>query len=577
MTSQVSQAVMDASLARLLLKQAPASQAGGLFIAVTMIAIFSDQLLAPTTLMWIGLFVSTLVLRGALWRHYRDRIDRDDALAMQWQRSLLYALGYSGFVWAIAAWIYVDQDQPLYLGLYIAIFACLFAGAVGSLAPSVLGYAVYCLPIAIVVVWGLLTTDGFPAVAALGFTGFFIVCLLYTRNLNQTLIGNVRLQFQNQSLVDELQEKAAALQAAVERAEEANESKSRFLAVATHDLAQPLHALELFVAALKRETSADKQQTLIANVDRSAERLAEMFSSLLDMSRLESQVVQADLTNVSLKVVLEPLISESRANAVDKGLTFTVDYPDVVLQTDATLLHRVLLNLINNAIINTEQGGIRLTATRQDTHLRLELADTGIGIAPSEHHKVFQEYYQSNPGRGEGMGLGLSIVARLSRLLGIELQMDSMPGQGTTFTLLIPCTDEPEAVAGPRSQSPGDELLASLKVLYIDDMESSRLAMQALLAQWGAVCLALPSAEQIADDMHPDLLITDYRIRPDLTGLEVASACQARWPGLPVLVVTGDTSPEILHEVQRSGLPYLLKPTSEQDLQRAIADLITPV
>lgn len=570
-----SQAVIDAELARLLHRQAPASQTGGLFVAVTMVAIFSDRLMDTQTLVWIALFISTLLLRTWLWRHYADRI-ADDAGALQWRRALLIALGYSSCVWAIAAWLYAEPQAPLDIGLYIAVFVCLFAGAIGSLAPSLLGYMVYCGPIALSLIVSLFTVSGIPVVVAVGLLGFVVVCLFYTRNINRTLIENIELQIENQSLVDELLDRSAALEVAARHEQAANESKSRFLAVATHDLAQPLHALELFIAALQRESDESKRQTLIDNVGRSTERLSDMFSSLLDLSRLDSQVVQVDFKNVALSSVLEPLISESHSNAKAKGLQFVADYPDVLVHTDPNLLHRILLNLINNALTHTAQGSITLSAIREGDKLMLKLTDTGVGISADEQSKVFQEYYQANPGRGEGMGLGLSIVTRLTGLLDIEMQMESEPRVGTTFTLAIACSDEPASVATPLTALPSRALLESLNILYIDDMASSRQAMQAILFQWGCEHLVAAAPEEVPDDFQPDLLITDYRLGAELTGLDVAAAFRARWPALPILIVTGDTSPAILQKIQRSDIPYLLKPTSEASLQRAIVELVEP-
>ncbi|MET0207934.1 MAG: hybrid sensor histidine kinase/response regulator, partial [Burkholderiaceae bacterium] len=305
--------------------------------------------------------------------------------------------------------------------------------------------------------------------------------------------------------------------------------------------------------------------------------LSSQMDALLDISKLDAQVVPVNNQVFALQPWLSRLQREFQPSAQRKHLVLRLECPpEACVESDPVLLERVVRNLIDNALKYTMRGEISVEVSRgaDEDVWRLAVRDTGMGIPEHEQARIFEEFYQvGNPerDRAKGLGLGLSIVTRLVDLLDLHLALRSSPGQGSSFMLNVTSAElsEVRPDASPR-HGPS---LPPIRVLVIDDEEPVRVAMHALLSAHGCnVLLAGSTREGLLKSMgqQPDLLLTDFRLRGGEDGISAVRSIRSAFPGLPALIVSGDTAPERLREAHEAGLTLLHKPVSEEVLISAM-------
>jgi signal transduction histidine kinase/CheY-like chemotaxis protein len=386
-------------------------------------------------------------------------------------------------------------------------------------------------------------------------------------------LADAELIRQQQGLVE-------ALQAEKDAAVLANEAKSRFLAAASHDLRQPLHALGLFVGALEDQGLSPEGRRLVQNIRASTQAMEEMFNSVLDVSRLDAGVIEVNVTEVPLGPLLGRLEAELRPLAEARRLALRVEATSLVGRSDAVLLRRIIQNLLTNALRFTDEGEVAIDCRARGAEVAVTVRDTGRGIAPEHQRLIFEEYrrLEGGAGRDGGLGLGLAIVQRLVRLLGHRLLLDSTPGRGSAFTVTLPQgVASMEATATPRA--PGD-MLAGACLLVIDDDPSILDGMRDLVGGWGCHVLTAASAEEArrvlaAAERMPDAMLVDYRLTDGMTGVQVVDAVRAAvGREISALLVTGDSAPERLREAQATGLLLLTKPVAPVRLRAALEHLL---
>lgn len=373
--------------------------------------------------------------------------------------------------------------------------------------------------------------------------------------------------------------RADEARALMERADEANRAKSRFLAAASHDLRQPLHALGLFVERLARRHADDP---LVAQIETSVTALSTQFDALLDLSRLDAGGVVPRPVEFALGPELARVAAEHAEAARAKGLALRFDPVDATVRSDPALLVRVLNNLLSNAIRYTRAGEVYLRTREQGGELAIEVIDTGPGIPPDQQRNIFAEFVQLEGGvRGEGLGLGLSIVDRTVRLLGHRLELESAPGEGSLFRVLVPLVER-RAVARP-APSESASSLAGRRVLLVEDEESVRLAMHGLLESWGCEVTAVDSFEdaqlalgaEVSEASRPALVIADFALGGERTGLDVIRLVRDR-AGLevPAVIVSGEAAQRSRDAIRESGVPFLPKPVPPARLRALIGELL---
>jgi signal transduction histidine kinase len=364
-----------------------------------------------------------------------------------------------------------------------------------------------------------------------------------------------------------------------DEAEAASQAKSRFLAAASHDLRQPAHALGLFVARLKQLPHDAQTLELVAGVDASVQALQDMLDAFFDYSRLDAQLTQAQLRSSALNTVFDKLRSSFADMAVQKGLRLRIRPTACWVQTDPLLLHRVLLNLLGNAVQHTQRGTVLVSCrpAAQHGYVRIEVRDSGIGIAPEHQQKVFEEFYQvHNPerDRSKGLGLGLSIVERSCKLLGHGIAVRSAQGYGSTFTLLVPlATPEAQPQTLPDVASAGD--ICGMRVLLIEDDALGRSALSGLLQSWGcSVVEAATSRTALAQwdaGRQPDFVLSDYRLLDNQNGVDAVQQLRMlAGRDIPACVISGDTAVAVQQRISQSGLMLLQKPVKPAKLRSVL-------
>lgn len=387
-----------------------------------------------------------------------------------------------------------------------------------------------------------------------------------------------------QQLIEErtaqvLQAKQAA-EAAQRAAEHANTAKSKFLAAASHDLRQPIHAQGLFLGVLSRTELTPYQHELLSSARAASEASSKMLNTLLDFSRIEAGVVKPQTQPFLLQPLFNKIENEFAPQADAKGLVYRSRETHLAAQSDPILVELILRNLVSNAIRYTEHGGVLVACRQRGDKAVLEVWDTGIGIEPAQQQEVFREFHQlGNPERDtrKGLGLGLAISEGLARTLNHGLSLSSTPLRGSVFRLTLPIATAASPVNLP-AVARGNTGTLNARVLVIDDDEAVRSAMRHLLSNWGCECEAVESIEEalVTARVHaPDVVVSDYRLREQRTGAEAIAALRALLGNtLPALLITGDTAPERLREAQASGIPLLHKPVSPSQLYRGLMEVL---
>jgi CheY-like chemotaxis protein/two-component sensor histidine kinase len=319
---------------------------------------------------------------------------------------------------------------------------------------------------------------------------------------------------------------------------------------------------------LRNNSTDESSRKLIDQILLCTESLEQLFDNLLDISRLDAGQVEVKREMVRANTVFDRLRSTFATPAEEKGLRLRVRRSRMMFDTDPTLLFRVLSNFVSNAIRYTDSGGVLVACRRRGNIMHVEVWDTGVGIQPEQHERVFEEFYQlNNPERDRtrGLGLGLATVKRIANLLDHPLRLRSVPGRGSRFTIQVPVADAArvQSISATIEQKVPN-LLRNKRILVIDDEASVRMGMQSLLDSWGCKCVVATDAEEALLELHdvaPDFIIADLRLRGEATGIEAIRVLRSRLgESIPAVLISGDTATEQLRKVSAAGLTMMHKP-----------------
>jgi signal transduction histidine kinase len=384
-------------------------------------------------------------------------------------------------------------------------------------------------------------------------------------------------------MAGQLQGSYATLERKVEertqQLQSANLAKSRFLAAASHDLRQPLHALNLFVAQLRTEKDQSERERLAARIDAAVGNMNELFSALLDISRLDAGALTANISEFPVSNLLNLIETTFAAPAREKGLRLRMVPSSAWVRSDPILLERILLNLVSNAVHYTPKGGIVVGCRRMGNQLRIDVCDSGVGIPADQQREIFNEFYQigtAKRARRDGLGLGLAIVERLGALLGHPIGLVSTVGKGSRFHVTVPLVAA--SIRAPERPTPVQSTLDPLRdktVVVIDDDPLVLEGTGGLLKSWGCRVIAANSDHAALDALGncaPDLIISDFRLKDGRTGIEaIARLCEACQRKIPAFLISGDILPERLFEAKASGYQLLHKPVSPMTLRTVMS------
>jgi signal transduction histidine kinase/CheY-like chemotaxis protein len=396
------------------------------------------------------------------------------------------------------------------------------------------------------------------------------------------------LEVLNRDLEDRVRHKSTELVQALEHmrsardlAEKADRGKTGFLAAASHDLRQPIHALGLYMGALRHRALEAPAREIVDRMGSSVAALDSLLDALLDMSRIDAGALVPQPRAFDVAALVHRLADEFAPEAEERGLRLSARVggsPPAAAWSDPILVERVLRNLIGNAVKYTEGGGVLVTCRPRGRGRgavwRVEVWDTGPGIAPDEQERVFDEFYQAGNAQRDrlgGLGLGLAIVRRLALLLELPLTLHSRPGRGTRFALDLPATRAPIQMAPPAE--PELPLLHGMAVAVIEDDVEVRGAMRTLLTDWGCRVFDAADADDVVRQARdagctPAAVVADLRLRAGRDGLSEVARLRVVWGSdLPALIVSGDSAPERVRLMQVSGLPWLAKPVAAARLR----------
>jgi signal transduction histidine kinase/CheY-like chemotaxis protein len=512
------------------------------------------------------------IIRMVLVRHYWEAAPAAADWPL-WARRFSVTACVAHLTWGLGAvWLMIPGRFDLQL-LVVLVIIAIESGVVstfGSYRPAfLLSVLSILVPVAL---WSAIQGDALHDALALVLVFRILIVWLVGRNFNRGFIESLRLRFENVELVDDLRRQK-------ELAEQASIAKSRFLASTSHDLRQPVHALGMFVGALRQHEMTDEMRRLVEHIDGSVTAMDGLFAALLDISRLDAGVIRSHPASFAIQPVLERICRDQQAEAAEKGLRLVLHSCSAVVRTDPLLLERVLRNLVSNAVRYTDHGRV-VVGCRRGARLGVQVWDTGRGIPPAQQERVFQEFYQmENPERDrtKGLGLGLAIVKRLTVLLDCPLTLRSEPGRGSVFAVEVPYATE--AAAATQGSDPPEAALARGLILVIDDESAIQDAMSSLLASWGYAVIAASSCDEMLERIsicpdRPLLIISDYRLRAEENGIAVIERLHQEYnEDIPAVLITGDTAPDRLKEAQSSGFPLLHKPVASGKLRAAIGNL----
>ncbi|THD64526.1 ATP-binding protein [Phenylobacterium sp.] len=520
---------------------------------------------------WLAVQLATQVLRLWLVARYRRIPADDDGTRLERAAGLntLYML-IAGVAWGSTAFLFMDPSQPITVALTLCGLYGISGGSVPGNAYNPSGlYAFVAAIFGLVMVRFLLIGQYAYDVLGLASIGYSAILFGFCRVQSRELKDGFAIRFENRRLLAELEVEKAEAEAARGRAEKANLAKSQLLAAASHDLRQPLHALSLFSGSLQSLALDEEAKDVAARIQANVAAMEKLFNGLLDISRLEAGVVQSCREPVACQDLFDRLAGYFDPVAEQQGLDLRFRDTGLWVDADPALIEQICVNLVTNALRYTRAGGILVAARQRGGRVSLEVSDTGIGIAPADQARIFDEFVQiGNPerDRSKGLGLGLAIAQRLAAILDSRIEISSAEGRGSRFSFSLPAA---QPAAAPNSVASPD-LMQGLRLLLIDDDAMVREGASLLLRQWGVEVALAPDlaaaeasidAQRNAGEAPFDVCLADYRLPNDLNGLGVIARLAAR-PGAPraFCLVTGDMGAEVLAAAADASVPIIHKP-----------------
>ena len=537
--------------------------------AIAVLAPLGWWLADPAAQAWsvAALLVGTVVcaLAWRLRRLRRDGVSARIPPAMRAAGAMLFTL------FALAPWCLSGRaDASVVAAIAAAGLALFFACALAPLKTAAFAAVVWPASSALQMGISPALPDGVASAGCM-LAGALALLLVESQHRRWLQVAR-RAVAQEDRIRDLTAERDAALHADLE--------KSRFLAIASHDLRQPVHAIGLFAATLEKRLQGTADEPVVRNLRRAIEGLDQSFNVMLDISRLDAGAIEPRVQHFPLRDLFRRLHMHFAGQAEQKGLGLRFSPGGKSISSDPQLLERLLGNLVQNAIKYTERGGIVVVARSTARHLNIEVWDTGIGIGASNLPRVFDEFYQvgrSARVRTQGLGMGLAIVKRLTRLLGHDLTVASRPGRGTMFRLRIALGALPEiqdvTAAADTLPMPA---LSPRTVLVLDDEEAIREGLCLLLNEWGYDTIVSGSIEEAESalaslDMLPDLMLSDLHLGDGPDGIAAIERIRRQCGcDIAAILITGDTSVDEIRRITESGHPVLFKPVQPRKLYDAL-------
>lgn len=536
-------------------------------------------------LAWLGSVAVVLICRLLVLRQwYKPKLSL--AQLQFWENLALLLTFAIAALWGLAMYsIDINSLGSDFYFLSIIIFA-LIAASIGLASYWVAYFWVFTVPMICFFASSAffsVPNNQYPLLLATLAFGFYLRQIVYT--YHQNIVENTLLR-------ERVEQMAADLVKEKSQAETLAESRKRFLASASHDLRQPLQAMNLFLSALKPFLKEPDSKILFTKMEASTVSMNELLSRILDISKLDSDTLEVSNRTFTINTLLEALQHEFQDQADQHQLGFQVQQcpalasNHILVTSDALLLHRILSNLLANAINYTGTGSVSLDCSLINHRVVIDVIDTGVGIPLSQQPFIFDEFYQiANPERDrkKGLGLGLSIVKRLCDILDVEFGFESRPGEGSRFTISLQ-QELNRAEDKGLDTSELSWIADNRSVIIIDDDESVLDGLATLFLHWQFKVVTAQSGQQACQrlqqqDFNPGLIVSDYRLINGETGIDAIATVREhlKQDSIPAIIISGDTAPERLSEVAQSGYLLLHKPVKPAFLRSAVQRLLNEV
>lgn len=610
-----------AEIIRTLYSEQPRTVFSVVFVALLVTLGLWTSIKHTTLLSWLSLVLLYQVVPIASYLLFSHLQPRDDEMRF-WGNLWTFITAVSSSLWGLAAFVLFVPGSPVLQAMLCVTITALTVSGAPLVARNHLTYAAHTMPALVpLAIRLLMEPHAAHQVLAISVLLALYGGLVLGRILQNRMVNLLEQKQQNALLMKQLRQTMIDAQQEREQALDDSQARTRFFAAVSHDLRQPLHAVGLYSATLTDRLQDPQERTMARAIATSVETLESHFNLLLDFARIDAGHQQARRITLTLRGLFERLRFSFGAEAQAKGLRLRIHCPDVQVHSDPVMLERILGNLLANAIRYTDQGGVLLAARRRGDQVSLEVWDTGPGIDPSLHDRIFDPYFRISQLSGtdnplvadeppnasqRSFGLGLSNVRKLAQQLDSTVGLHSRPGHGTVFKLMQPWADAPQSLGAIVEQAPDHtppsacatgqaaslDLIdddarpaptpgfAQLRIIVLDDDPAIRQAMAQSLCHWG--CHVLDAAS-LADclaridhlDGYPDLIITDYRLSPTDTGVQAIEQLRMEF-GIPIpaLIISALNTPEALATMRASGEPVFQKPLTTRQLRQAIFQVI---
>jgi len=515
-------------------------------------------------LIWEIAIILLSVLRYILYRLYFSFNPQKKPLPWAYYHT---ALSFCfGLAWVFPTYFFLEQMSDAGFSIWFVSHVGNFVVAIPLLSYWYPSFFAYSLPYTIAIPpllynLGIIEYQAFSLLILVA-GGFSYVLIYYT---HQFVLDSIAMRFQNLKLIDQLKREKTV-------AEQANQTKTRFLATASHDLRQPLYALGLYRSLLKQKLNHASQYELMDNLEQAELALNSLLDALLDISKFDAGQIKINQQTIECHHLMHQLVIEFEPQFKQKKLDFRIHPQTLIIETDPILLSRILRNLLHNALRYTFQGGVLFSARLRSPCIEFQIWDTGQGIAQDKQSLIFEDFMQlhnTERQQQQGLGLGLSIVQRIAKLLNYPIQLKSTLNKGSVFSIQVPLSKKTKAtpsVIVPVNNPIEITTLFNLNIILVEDQKEVLRATELLLENWGCTVIGFRCFEQLKSHLDnnpqaPDVIITDYRLPPPNTGIDVIKYIQLLYKqSIPALIITGDTAAAQLNILIKSGIPILYKP-----------------
>ncbi len=563
-----------------IVKAARSATLANILAPLLCIPMFQDEVQILNLVLWlVYMFVAVAVRSWIVYSQANEStaiVDPERDL-----RRMTFAVGIVGLGWGLGWPLMAPELSLVNRMIYVYMTTAAMISSMFAYSVNRQTFYAFTLPIMIPALSTLLwPTHIFPWPFSVGLAALYLVVLGIAKNFSKVFEDSIRLRFRNESLYQELARER-------DQSVAANVAKSKFIALASHDLRQPLHAVNINLELFNGQQLPPQESRLLQRIKSSIAALNDMFDGLLNMSKLDAYMTKEIQQDFLLSDLAESVREIVQSKADSKNLAFFIEAPPLVVRGDRLLLQQIVLNLSLNALQYTERGSVSIEFFTHVDQLAFRVIDSGVGISVEDQQHIFNEFYRADRTRGahDGLGLGLTIVKRLCNLIGAKVDVQSNSGRGSVFTVSTGCPTS-QALSASRSATTlpdpsGDDphRLQGKCIAIFEDDETILEAYRQTLSARGIRIVVLSEHEQALQDQlesinHIDCILSDYRLQLTTGDLLIEKLRENYNREIPAVIVTGDTSPDQIHVFAELNVRVLHKPVTFQKIVSTIEEVI---